>query len=75
MNRGRFGHRTRSICNLARQEAASDRHPDFSDVPTDAELKINVALPIQTPAEMATFRERDFESNGAIIKAANIKLE
>ena len=100
--------------------SAPQRHPDFPDVPTDAELKIdhlsvlswyaiwapagtpaeiiaklnsqmtdiagteemrarllsiNVALPIQTPAEMAAFLVKDFEGNAAIIKAAGIKLE
>ena len=73
LNRSRFGHRMMSNCNRTRQESTSARHPDFPD--GRRVEKVNVALPIQTPAEMGAFRERDFEANAAIINVAKIKLE
>jgi tripartite-type tricarboxylate transporter receptor subunit TctC len=41
-----------------------------------ARLKaISAALPVQTPAEIAAYREEDSKRNAELIKAANIKLE
>ncbi len=36
---------------------------------------INVVVPLQTPEEMAQFRDEDTKRNAEVIKAANIKLE
>ena len=36
---------------------------------------ISVVVPVQTPAEMSTFRDTDTKVNAEVIKAANIKLE
>jgi tripartite-type tricarboxylate transporter receptor subunit TctC len=36
---------------------------------------ISAALPIQTPAEIAAYRDQDSTRNAEVIKAANIKLE
>jgi len=38
-------------------------------------LKLNVLLPLQTPEQMARHLEEDTKAIGAVIKAANIKLE
>ena len=37
--------------------------------------EISVIVPSQTPAQMATFLTTDIAANGAVIKAANVKLE
>jgi tripartite-type tricarboxylate transporter receptor subunit TctC len=36
---------------------------------------ISAALPVQTPAEIAAYRDEDSQRNAEVIKAANIKLE
>jgi tripartite-type tricarboxylate transporter receptor subunit TctC len=37
--------------------------------------EINVAIPVQTPAEIAKFRDADSAANAKLIKDANIKME
>jgi hypothetical protein len=37
--------------------------------------EISVNVPLQSPAEMATFLTGDLAANAAVIKAANVKLE
>jgi len=36
---------------------------------------INVICPTMTPKEIAAFTEKDYASNGELIRAANVKLE
>ena len=37
--------------------------------------EINIALPIQTPEELAVFRDADFGVNAKLAKAANVRLD
>jgi len=37
--------------------------------------EISVAMPIQTPAQIAEFKRADIAANAEVIKAANVKLE